>query len=99
MLAEQPLTYPDEIEYLVMWAHELHGRSGAHMSGLLPLSPVVLEAWARLSGNAPLHPEEVEGLYRLDAAMFYTEDEPAGKDKVTLPEAPKPRRKWPTRKA
>lgn len=50
---------------------ELHGRSGASMAGLLPLSYPVLESWWRLKGcPEPLHPLEVHALIELDRVIL-----------------------------
>lgn len=56
---------PPALRYLLGWLDGLYGRSGATMDGLAPLSPVVLEAWARLMGVHVL-PHEVTALDYLD---------------------------------
>lgn len=56
---------PPALEYLLGWLNGLYGRSGATMDGLAPLSPLVLEAWARLMGVRVL-PHEVSALDYLD---------------------------------
>lgn len=72
----------------------LHGRSGAHMSGLNPLSPVVVAKWAELM-DISLHPFEFEALLYIDAAMFESsskekEDEEVPRERVHVA--------WPERK-
>lgn len=83
------------MEYLVEWVYELHGRSGGlGMGGIAPLSPVTIEAWARLMDIHDLEPHEVEGLLILDAALLSdteTNQEEPVKLKSSGPS-------WPTRK-
>lgn len=60
--------YPEAVQYLLDWARELVGRSGATMAGLAPLGFGTIADWARLTGRHP-SPADVEALLQLDAAM------------------------------
>jgi hypothetical protein len=84
---------PEQVEHLVLWIHQLHGRSGVGMGGLAPLSYSEVEAWARLMDIKDLDPLEVEALVILDSAML-TDEEPVKDEPVILKDRPK----WPTRK-
>jgi len=72
--------------YLIEWVYQLHGRSGASMSGLLPLSPTVIQAWAQLS-DVEIHPWEVWALLYLDSVMLVSDKEVEHEkpEEVTLP--------------
>lgn len=61
---------PECVAYLWEWIQQLHGRSGAHMSGLNPVSYATIAAWAALSGE---HPSSLEvlALMRLDAVLLH----------------------------
>jgi len=59
---------PEGFEYLYGWAHELYGRSGAGMDGVVPLTYATIEYWRRLTGNRP-RPREVRALLVLDGAL------------------------------
>lgn len=61
--------FPEDVEYLWMWALELHGRSGASMAGAAPLAYSTLMDWAALTGNEP-DALEIEGLLAIDAALL-----------------------------
>jgi hypothetical protein len=65
--------YPHELEYLRGWTSEMFGRSGASMSGLLPLSFTTIAAWSELKGVS-VEPHEVDALIQLDSAMLYPGD-------------------------
>lgn len=60
---------PEEVEYLVEWTYMLHGRSGVGFGGAAPLSPPVIESWARLMDVPGLLPMEVEALMYLDTCL------------------------------
>jgi hypothetical protein len=65
---------PESVEYLWGWLMELHGRSGAHMSGINPLSYSTVAEWARLT-RTDVDTLEVRALMQLDAALLArTED-------------------------
>jgi hypothetical protein len=61
---------PPELEYLAVWAYELHGRSGAGAASLNPVSHAEIFAWARLTHRRP-SAEEVHALMQLDAALLF----------------------------
>lgn len=84
VLASQP-ELPEDVEYLVDIARTLFGRSGVGMAGASPLSPLVLEAYARLADIQEVHPWEFEALLILDAALAYRED--ADTEESILPSA------------
>jgi hypothetical protein len=87
-----PPELPESVAYLWDWVMELHGRSGAHMAGLNPLSYATLEAWMRLSGYT-LDPLEVQALIMLDAALLdRSEPEPDTPEPVVRDDA------WPEKK-
>ncbi len=65
--------YPAWIGYMRQWSRELHGRSGAGMSGLLPVSYQTIGEWSRLK-RIRLMPYEVDGLIAVDMAMLYPGD-------------------------
>lgn len=84
--------FPEELSYLWEWTLELHGRSGANMAGLNPLSYEAIDAWGRLTGRDPM-PHEVEGLILLDAAL-----RPGTRDEVGEDAEEKPVSVWPESK-
>ena len=59
---------PGTLLYLLAWADELVGRSGATMGGLAPLSYPVIESWSRMMG-VHVNALEVRALVALDAVM------------------------------
>lgn len=61
---------PSGFDYLKSWAYQLHGRSGAGVSGLAPLSPTTIRHWRKELGLPPLDPLEFTALITLDAAML-----------------------------
>lgn len=63
-----PPPFPDALGYLYGWALALVGRSGASMEGPAPLSYATIDAWARLTDEAP-SPEDVNALLVLDTVM------------------------------
>ena len=81
--------FPEELSYLWDWTLELHGRSGAGMAGLNPLSYETIDAWGRLTGRDPM-PHEVEGLILLDAALrpVSDSDEPVEAEPTETPAWP-----------
>jgi hypothetical protein len=81
----EPPPCPEGAEYLVGWAYQLWGRSGAGMAGLAPLSHTEIAAWARLTGNDP-DPLEVEALIVLDRVLL----EPDSAAEQTKEEEPQP---------
>jgi len=60
--------FPDSLGYLWEWSRDLRRGTGTDMNGKAPLSWIVLDAWARHSGNAPA-PHEIDALFSLDAVM------------------------------
>jgi hypothetical protein len=85
---------PEEVLYLVEWAHALFGRSGIGMSNVAPLTYGTIAHWARLT-DTKLHPFEVSALILLDDVMREPEE------RREEAEAPKPTRDapaWPARK-
>lgn len=64
---------PAELRYLVGWAMELHGRSGASSVGLAPVSYQSIEAWARLTGRT-VTPWDVRALCEIDSVLLYPGD-------------------------
>ncbi len=66
--------FPDALEYLYVWLYELHGRSGAGMHGLAPMSYTTIAAWSSLTGNVP-DALEVRALLALDAILLSPPDE------------------------
>lgn len=60
---------PEGFEYLREWAFRLHGRSGAGMGGLAPLSYGTIAAWSQFTGITP-EPDEVDALIRLDGVLL-----------------------------
>jgi len=86
---EPPCDPPDVLLYLMDWAYELVGRSGATMAGLAPLSYPTVESWARLM-DLTLSPLEVRALIALDAVLRHPDtDEPD--------EEPETNHAWPER--
>lgn len=67
-----PPEIPESVDYLWGWTMELHGRSGAHMAGLNPLSYATVDAWSRLTHTYP-DPLEVHALMALDAVLLGSE--------------------------
>jgi hypothetical protein len=65
---------PECLSYLESWSRALHGRSGVGMDGPAPLSPPVIESWARLTGRR-VRPHEVEALLTLDTVRRNPPDE------------------------
>ena len=82
--------FPDSLEYLWLWALELHGRSGVGMAGLAPLTYTTVRDWSLLTGNRP-DPIEVSALMQLDSALRVPDSKPDASD-------PKPTPKWPEKK-
>lgn len=68
---------PRELEYLLVWVYELHGRSGVGQASLNPVSHAEIAAWAWLTHRRP-SAEEVNALIQLDAALLFPNAE--GKD-------------------
>lgn len=62
--------YPEDGDYLIQWAFRLHGRSGATINGLAPLSYTAIESWSNLNGILGLLPEEVDALIYLDDILL-----------------------------
>ena len=56
---------PACLAYLEDWSRALFGRSGEGMGGAAPLSPLVVESWARMSGYV-IAPHELDALLVLD---------------------------------
>lgn len=83
--------FPEDMEYLWVWALEMHGRSGANMAGLNPLTYGTIRDWSALTEQYP-DPLEVQALMAVDAALRSPETTQDDKP------APKPPA-WPTRKA
>lgn len=65
---------PEEAVYLVDYASELFGRSGASMAGLLPVSHQEMVAWAQAM-DVRLEPWEFAAIRMLDAARLYPDDQ------------------------
>jgi hypothetical protein len=63
------------LAYLYRWVLVLVGRSGAGMSGILPLSHTEIKAWVDLHGHT-IYPHEVDALLALDAALRMADDKP-----------------------
>lgn len=84
--------FPQRIGYLWDWTMQLHGRSGAHMSGLNPLSYTTIRDWAELTNQWP-EPHEVNALIELDALLLGIAREPEPE-----PEPAKPQSAWPEKK-
>lgn len=87
---------PESVAYLWLWILELHGRSGATMSGLAPLSYETIAHWSTLTGRNP-DPLEVRALIDLDSVLMGQYRDPDAK-------APEPDEQpvrddaWPERK-
>jgi len=88
---------PDEVRYLLGWLDMLYGRSGAHMSGLNPLTYTTIESWQRSMDIQELSPMEVEALLILDAARMFEYTPEADKEEEA-PIVPRVYPQWPTRK-
>lgn len=83
--------FPEELSYLWEWTLELHGRSGANMAGLNPLSHEAVKAW-RFNMDVDPTPMEVEGLILLDAALRpVADDEPKDEEPAETPAWPEPK--------
>ncbi len=89
-------SYPDALEYLLDWSHELVGRSGEGMSGASALSWPTLDAWADRTGRNPTR-DECLALMQLDHAFRHPDDVAAPKSEPTPTVAPVAA--WPTKKA
>jgi hypothetical protein len=76
--------FPDTLMYLWKWFLELHGRSGAHMSGINPMSYSEIADWARLTDQHP-EPYEVRALIELDSVLL---DRDGAEPDITPPEPP-----------
>jgi hypothetical protein len=87
--------YPTELDYLYRWALALHGRSGVGMTGVAPLSPVVVESWARQT-HRRVDAMEFDALMLVDAALRapVDMDEPPTTGTVESSASA-----WPTKKA
>jgi len=59
----------DELRYLIDWCYQLHGRSGAGMGGVSPLSWATLRDWREMNGLDDLLPQEVDVLFALDGVL------------------------------
>lgn len=70
-LEEPP--FPEALRYLQKWLYEVHGRSGASMGGLAPLSYGCITEWMALTGADPTG-YEVEALLLLDAVLRHPEE-------------------------
>lgn len=91
---------PEEMEYLVSWAFDLHGRSGVGMSGAAPLSYTTVESWARLL-DIRIEPYEVKALIALENAIRNPGDDEEEVDTVVVAEdkiETRARGVWPQRK-
>ena len=75
ILGEEP-DLPEDFEFMVEWVYALHGRSGASMAGLLPLSYTTVEAWVKLMDIHYIEPYHIEALLVLDAAMLIDPSKP-----------------------
>jgi hypothetical protein len=64
----EPPPAPEALLYLVPWAYELLGRSGAGMNGVAPLSFGTIGEWARLT-HRDVTPMEVHALLVLDRTL------------------------------
>lgn len=69
ILGEEP-DFPEEFDHMVEWIYMLHGRSGATMSGIAPLSYATVDGWIKLMDIQDVEPYHVEALMILDAAML-----------------------------
>lgn len=67
---------PEELEYLLQWARELHGRSGVSLAGFVPLTYETIDAWSRLK-QVPVTPAEVDALLLIDAVLLTPVEKPA----------------------
>lgn len=65
--------FPDGMDFLYVWAQELHGRSGVGMNGYNPLTYTTIADWARLK-DVDISPHEVDALLYLDGAMLHPGD-------------------------
>ncbi len=88
---------PVDLMYLYNFAIELHGRSGAGMGGLNPLSHTELRNWSDLTGWS-LDPHEVEALMALDSVMRHPPKEEETKKEPVNEHAPRQVSAWPTKK-
>jgi hypothetical protein len=60
---------PEELAYLLGWFAELNVARGSNGFGLMPIPYAEIDAWARLTGVAPL-PFEVWILRQLDLVFL-----------------------------
>src|SRR5690242_10545749 len=60
---------PASLAYLRSILYQLHGRSGASMGGLLPLSDTTVRHWCENNG-IQLEPGEIEALKMLDGVLL-----------------------------
>lgn len=67
-LAEAP-PVPASLAYLRGILYQVHGRSGASMGGLLPLSDTTVRHWCENNG-IELQPGEIDALKQLDAVLL-----------------------------
>ncbi len=89
-----PPEYPESLEYLLDWSHELIGRSGEGMHGASALSWPSLDAWADRTGRTPTR-DECLALMQLDLAFRHPEQTIEVKSDVPVPvDVPA----WPTKK-
>lgn len=65
--------FPEAVDYLWQWARSLHGRCGAGMGGLLPLSHTEIRAW-RENMRVEVLPQEVDAIIAIDAVMRYPDE-------------------------
>lgn len=89
--------FPDELGYLLTWAHSLVGRSGVGMAGLAPLSHAEVVAWAALTDSRP-EPWEIDALMEIDAALRWRESDEDESKPDEAPAAQKPVPAWPERR-
>lgn len=88
--------YPDSVGYLESIARRLHGRSGASMNGLAPVSEQTIDGYCQREGIA-LSSLEIDAVILLDAVMLHPEafrsddedDEERPKPMAKPPELPK----------
>lgn len=66
--------FPESLDYLHGWLHELHGRSGVGVSGLAPMTYETIAAWSALTGQQP-DALDVNALLRLDSVLLSPPDE------------------------
>jgi hypothetical protein len=86
---------PELVAHLAEWIHELHGRSGAGMHGLSPLSYSTIAEWSRLK-HIPIESDEVDVLLMLDGILMHPDrgqPKQAETSRVSAADAA-----WPTKK-